>query len=164
MKLQRHYTQDPATIALAKARGQTLPASHVTCIHSGTSPEQNFSDRLVDTAQREGWIVIDGNTLLMKTADEPLRYEITRKPGYFCKSTGEAIPVTEANWLRFRMANDQRASAEAKAWLAANGKAADDYDITTAYHCVLDATQHANYRAVSPGGGLPAVAAHTLEA
>lgn len=153
MLLKRHF-----------ANGADKAATHVEVKHSGLSPEQNFSDRLVDQAVKEGWMVVGDKTVTIKTDADPLNFALVRKPGYFCKSTGESIPVSEANWLRFRLANDQRASAEAKAWLAGKGLPANDYDITAAYHCVLDAKQHAKYRAVSPGGGIPAVAAHTLEA
>lgn len=152
MLLKRHF-----------ANGADKAATHVEVKHSGLSPEQNFSDRLVDQAVKEGWMVVGDKALTIKTGAEPLSYALKRKPGYFCKSTGAPIPVSEANWVRFRLGNDQRASAEAKAWLAANGKAADDYDITTAYHCVLDAKQHAKYRAVARGG-LPPVAAYKMEA
>lgn len=147
MKLQRQYSADGKC------------CTHVVVHHTGTSPEQNFSDRLVDAAVREGWIVISGEQLQVKTDGEPLRYQLLRRPGYYCKSSGEPIPVGLEAWLRFRLANDSTGSrAEALAWLAAHGKAADDYDITTAYHGVLDAAQHARHRAVSEGGIVRAAA------
>lgn len=152
MLLKRHF-----------ANGADKAATHVEVKHSGRSPEQNFSDRLVDAAVKEGWMVVGEDTLTLKTEAEPLVFALKRKPGYFCKSTGEPIPVSEANWLRFRLANDQRASAEAKAWLAGKGLPANDYDITTAYHCVLNAKQHAKYRAVARGGLAP-VADYKMEA
>ncbi len=139
MKLQRHYSDGKCT--------------HVEVIHTGTSPEQNFSDRLVDAGLAEGWVSISGDTLALKTDREPLRYKLVRKPGYFCKSSSEPIPIGVEAWLRFRLANDSsRSRAEALAWLASHGKDSSDYDITTAYHCVLDAKQHAKHRAVSHGG------------
>jgi hypothetical protein len=141
MKIERKFSADGKR------------CTHVVVHHTGTAPEQNFSDRLVDAAVSEGWIVISGDQLQMKTDGEPLRYQLLRRPGYFCKSSGESIPIGVEAWLRFRLANDSRQSrAEALAWLAAHGKASDDYDITTAYHCVLDAAQHARHRAVSEGG------------
>lgn len=172
MKLQRQF--DPsvaaaykAAAAVAKAQGQPEPpqppATHVVCLNSGTRPEQNFSDRMIEAAEREGWVKIDGDTLTMKTDGEPLRYKITRRPGYFCKSTGASIPVSDRAWLKFRLANDGAGSrAEALAWLAGKGLPATDYDITTAYHCVLDAKQHAKYSAVTDGGIVRA--AHEMEA
>lgn len=139
MKLKRHNTPDGK-------------CTHVEVIHTGTSPEQNFSDRLVDAGVAEGWISISGDTLALKTDGEPLRYKLVRKPGYFCKSSGEPIPISLEAWLRFRLSNDSRARTEALAWLASHGKDSSDYEITTAYHCVLDARQHAKHRAFSEGG------------
>lgn len=153
MLIKRHF-----------ANGTDKPPTHVEVKHTGVSPEQNFSDRMVDQAVKEGWITVDGDTLTMKTDGEPLVYSVTRKPGYFCKSTGEAIPIADRAWFKFRLGNDSGESRpQALAWLAGKGLPADDYDITTAYHCVLDADQHAKFKAVARGG-LPAIAAHKLEA
>lgn len=121
--------------------------------HTGTTPEQNFSDRFVEAALADGWAVLSGDKLTLKADPEPLRYTVRRQPGYFCKSTGEPIPLSADAWLRFRLGgNSARSQAEARAWLAQKGLEANDYDITTAYHCVLDAGLHAKYRAVSAGG------------
>lgn len=158
MKLKAHY--DPATLGEGKKPRQT----HVKVIHTGLSPEQNFDDGMVESGIADGWISIADCILTMKTDGAPLRYTINRAPGYFCKSTGEAIPVTGAAWARFRYAGDSSNSQpEARAWLAANGKEPNDYDIAVAYHCVLDADQHQRFRAVV-GPKNQIVAAHTLEA
>lgn len=157
MKLKAHY--DPATLGEGKTPRQT----HVEVIHTGLSPEQNFDDGMIERAVSEGWVTIDGKSLTMKTDGEPLRYTIDRAPGYFCKSTGEAIPVTGSAWARFRYAGDSSNSQpEARAWLAANGKESNDYDIAVAYHCTLDAGQHEHFRAVIGPKGM-IVAAHTLQ-
>lgn len=172
MELTRQYDPDALAAykqaaAAAKAIGQPEPppppVRHFSVVHSGTAPEQNFSDRLVDAMIETGAMAVEGDVLLIKTDGEPLRYAITRRPGYFCKSTGQPIPMSDRAWLKFRLANDSSASqAAARAWLAAHGLPADDYDITTAWHCVLDAEQHTKYRAVSVGGIVRA--AHEVEA
>lgn len=158
MKLKAHY--DPETLGESKKPRCT----HVEVIHTGLTPEQNFDDGLILDGITEGWVTVSGDRLEMKTDAEPLVYAINRAPGYFCKSTGEAIPMSAPAWARFRYGNDSTASqAEARAWLSANGKEPNDYDIAVAYHCVLDAGQHERFRAVV-GPKSQIVAAHTLEA
>lgn len=162
MELKRHY--DPAAQQAYKLAAEAAkragrpeppppPITHFGVVHTGTSPEQNFSDRMIDACVASGAVTISGDRLSIKTAADPLRYAIKRRPGYWCKSTGEPIPMSDRAWLKFRLANDSTESrAVALAWLAAKGLPADDYDITTAYHCVLDAVQHAKFKAVSNGG------------
>lgn len=128
MKLQRQFTDGKCT--------------HMRVIHTGIAPEQNFSTRLVATGLAEGWITIDGDELLMKTADEPLRYALKRKPGYYCKSTGEPIAVSTVAWGMLMSGQGQMANAEVRAWLISRGKDSADYDLTAAFECVLDAGQH----------------------
>lgn len=148
MKLQRQYANGACT--------------HVRVIHSGISREQNFSQRLVGQAMADGWMERKGATLILRTDGEPLRYAIRREPGYYCKSTGAAIPVSTFAWGQFMASGQGNLSRpEALAWLAAHGKAADDYEITTAFECTLDAAQHDQHRAVHDAAGT-AVAAQTL--
>ncbi len=162
MKLTRHH--DPATITPeARQAGVQPRITHVTVHHTGLSAEQNFDDGLIDQALVQGWATLEGDRLLLKTDGEPLRYTVNRMPGYFCKSTGEPIPISAKAWARFRFGGDSALSQpEAKAWLAARGLAPNDYDIAVAYHCVLDADQHERLRAVPDAKG-SLVAAHTLE-
>ena len=144
------------------ANGQPI-CTHMEVKHTGTSPEQNFSDRMVEQGQKEGWLTIEGDVLSIKTAGEALRYKVLRTPGYFCKSTGEPIGISDRAWYKFRLGNDGTESrAQALAWLDAKLLPADDYDITTAYHCVLDAEQHEKFKSVSVGGIVRA--AHEVEA
>lgn len=156
MLLKRHY--DPDSLAAGAPR-----ITHFSIGHTGTTPEQNFGDDFVEAGTAAGWAVISGDVLTITTDAEPLVYAITRRPGYFCKSSGEPIPMSDRAWLKFRLGSDSSESRPlALAWLAANGKAEDDYDITTRYHCVLDAALHDKYRAVRTEAGIT-VAAHTLE-
>lgn len=159
MKLKRHY--HPDTLG---RQGVTPRVSHVEVIHTGTTPEQNFDDGMIDAALAHGWASLEGAELLLKTDGAPLRYAVKRAPGYFCKSTGEVIPITAKAWARFRFSGDSSLSQpEARAWLAAKGKEPNDYDIAVAYHCVIDPAQHAHFRAVL-GPKNQIVAAHAVEA
>jgi hypothetical protein len=153
MKLKRQF-----------ANGPDKPCTHMTVVHTGTHPEQNFSQRMVAHGLVEGWMRLDGGALYLKAdGGEELRYVIRRSPGYYCKSSGEPIAVSAAAVAQLFAGHGKLAAAEAQAWLAAHGKAPGDYEATWAYECVLDDAQHARYRAVRDVAGNP-VAAHTQEA
>lgn len=142
-------------------------AGRVTSVeirHTGVSAEQNFSRRMVLQACSDGWMRLAGDQLIVVGEPEDLVYTIKRAPGYYCVSTGERIPVSQLAW---EQAVSQPAaviaSGEARAWLSGAGKAANDYEVTMAYECVLVEQQHEKFRAVKAVSGNP-VAAHTLEA
>jgi hypothetical protein len=174
VELKRHYEPNAlaaykAAQAIATAAGQPEPplppVTHVSVRHTGHSAEQRFSDRLVDKGKREGWITASIDALAIKTDDgaPDLQYKVTRRPGYFVKSSGAPIPISPEAWARFRWGGDSSESRpEALAWLAKHGLQPDDYDITTQWHCVLDDALHAKYRLVPGPKGMP-VPAHTLE-
>lgn len=122
--------------------------THMLVEHTGTSPEQNFADRLVEQGIDEGWITVSGTTALMLKAEpESLQYRILRIPGYYCRSTGERIPLSERALRRLATRQMEAPRAEALAWLAAKGLEPTDYEVTLAYECELDAGQHERFRA-----------------
>jgi hypothetical protein len=123
----------------------------VLVMHTGTTPEQNFSTDLVATAQAQGWMAIDGDKLKLKSAcGAELLYTVRRTPGYYCCHDGAPIPISAAGWMDPRVA-----SAEARAYLKANGfegRPSPDagnpagYCRINAYECVLDASQHEQFK------------------
>lgn len=137
--------------------------THVQVEQTGTSPQQNFSDRLVEEGVDHGWIAVSGASLTMKAEPESLRFTILRTPGYYCRSTGERIPLSERALRRMATRQLDTPRAEALAWLASKGLEATDYEVTLAYECELDAAQHEMYRAVRDLAG-NVVAAGSLEA
>lgn len=154
MMLKRQY--HPAELdahLTAKALGAAHPpqprVTHHTVMETGAGAEQNFKAAWVEQGVSEGWLTLAGDKLELKTEGEPMRYTVKRAPGYYCRSTGARIPVPELAWLRFALAGDSTQSrGSALAWLAANGKAPNDYEITAAYECVLDTKQHETFRGV----------------
>lgn len=148
MRLKRQYHEGRVT--------------HMLVQHTGTSPQQNFADRLVEQGIDEGWIAVSGMVLTLKAEPESLRYSIVRTPGYYCRSNGARIPLSERALRRLATRQMDAPRAEALAWLASQGLAADDYDVTLAYECELDAEQHERYRATRDAAS-NVVAAHTLE-
>lgn len=131
--------------------------------HTGTKREQNFSHRLVAQAVSDGWMKIEGDTLTVKADPEDLVYRLARQPGYYCSSNGERIPISEMAWAQKQSQPQAHlARREALAWLADNGKAETDYEVTNAYECVLADQLHDKFRAVAgPKGQI--VAAHKLQ-
>jgi hypothetical protein len=139
--------------------------THVSVKHTGLKAEQNFSRRLVLQAVNAGWMRVAGGRLVIKTGDDEddLEYTVNREPGYYCKSTGERMPITSLAWEQLLSERvGTLAYAEAQAWLKGAGKAADDYEITMAYECVLDEALHEKYRGVQIKPGVLR-AAHTVE-
>lgn len=148
MRLKRQYDKGRVT--------------HMLVEHTGTSPEQNFADRLVEQGIDEGWIKVDGAALELRAEPELLQYQILRAPGYYCRSTGDRIPLSERALRRLATRQMDTPRAEALAWLASKGLDPTDYEVTLAYECVLDAGQHERFRAVRDAAS-NVVAAHTLE-
>lgn len=137
--------------------------THVRVKHTGTEHEQNFSRRLVLQAVTDGWMKVEGATLTIKAEPENLIYDVKRHPGYYCTSTGERMPIDELAWSQMlQTGRGDLSRQQALAWLAANGKAPSDYEVTMAYECVLSAPQHEKFHAeVAISGNL--VAAYTQE-
>jgi len=131
MLLKRHYHPG------------TLQVSGVEIKHTGVSPEQNFSRRVVTAGLTEGWLRIEGDKLTLDGANGKLEYVIRRSPGYYCKSTGERIPVSDVAWTDFLASGQGKLSqVEARAWLLGRGKDSSDYEITLAWECVLAPEDH----------------------
>ena len=137
MYLQRHF-----------AAGADKPCTHVTVGHTGRAPEQKFSDRLLATALVEGWMRREGNNLVLKTQDgeDDLVYTVRREPGYYVKSTGARIPVSDFALARLWSTGvGDLSRPEVVAWLAAHGLPANDYDLIKHFDCVLNAPQHERF-------------------
>lgn len=128
--------------------------------HTGLRPAQNFSRRFVEDGVAGGYMVLGEGTLTVKAKPEDLNYAVTRQPGYYCRSTGQRIPISAMAWAS--PSRDRLACAEAQKWLASQGLEATDYEVTNAYECVLNDKQHAKYRGV-PGEAGYFVAANTLK-
>jgi hypothetical protein len=169
MMLKRQF--EPASLQaflVAKMLGATHPpealVTHHTVENTGLGRQQNFDDQWVEQGVAAGWATLSGDRLELKTDGEPLRYTILRGPGYYCKSTGEPIPMHVAAWLKFRLANDSSQSRPiVLAWLAANGKNATDYEILAQFNCLLDEDQHNHWRAVRHPVNGNIVPAHQLQ-
>lgn len=151
MLLQRVYDADGKTVTGVRIKD------------SGSSPGQNWAARQVEQYMGEGWMQVRGEQIVITSVDgEELVYDILRRPGYYCASTGERIPISEPAMLQF-MSQPQAtlAPAEARAWLAER-KRGGGYEATRNYSCALVADAHAKYRAVvGPKGQI--AAAHRLE-
>jgi hypothetical protein len=149
MELKRHYEKDAET-------GKPVRVSHVSVVHTGTAPEQNFSGRLVDAGLADGWLAISGTKLTIKTDAGPLVYTIVHPPGYYCCHDGKPITLSQrARDERLRDPTHAKlAASEARAYLEKNGflgKPSPDpqnpagYRVADHYECKLDAEQHAKF-------------------
>lgn len=128
--------------------------------HTGGHAEQNFSTKFVLEGMAAGLVKIDGDKLVVLCEPEALIYAIKRRPGYYCCHDGKPIPISElAQREALTTGVAKLAAMEARAYLKAagfEGKPSPDssnpsgYQVVNQYECVLDAKQHAKYKAV-PG-------------
>lgn len=150
--------RDGASREHAQAVVRQPKLSHLEVRHTGTSPEQNFSSTLVAAWIQAGVAVKSDDILVIKAEPESLRYKVLRTPGYYCAHDGQKIPVSPEGY-----GDPAIAAMECVEYLKANGfdgKTSPDpanpagYLRTHAYECVLDADQHARFKAV-PGALAP---------
>lgn len=135
----------------------------VDIVHTGVDPEQNWDQGQVMQYASEGWLRVEGDEIVLTGSGEELRYTIERRPGYFVASTGERIPVSELAMQQFMTEQVATlAPAEARAFLAARGLQANDYEASRLFRCRLNDAQHARWRKVFNRAGND-VAAHTVE-
>jgi hypothetical protein len=119
----------------------------VQVLHTGTTPQQNFSMRLIEAGVEEGWAKLDKDKLTLKSEPEALVYALKRTPGYYCVSTGKPIPVSATAWARLLATGTGKLSrAEVLDWLAAQKKEPTDYALCVQYECELGAEQHAKFK------------------
>lgn len=147
VKALRLARDDPAI----EAARQQIRVTHVEVIHTGKSEFQTWSAKHLAEWAEHGWARIDGGQIILTTSDHQpdLVYDILRSPGYYCASTGERIPLSDLAMSQYMTKTVATlAPREAKAWLLAHGKAADDYEATRNYVCELRADQQAQFSAV----------------
>lgn len=148
------------------------PVKSLQIFHTGLRAEQTWSTRQVDQGLVEGYMTINGTTLVVKADPEDLIYRINRQPGYYCRATGERIPLSEAAW-RQKISGPIATIApnEARAWLEANkqpltimvdGREVTNYEVINGYECVLNSSQQERFGAVLNLAGNP-VAKQTME-
>lgn len=133
--------------------------THFRIKHTGLGRAQNFSSRFVEGCIVEGTVTVGEGTLTLYTKPEKLKYTLKRRPGYYCASTGERIPISDVAWGSSRRGD--LASREARAWLKAKGLPETDYEVTNAYECELDSAQHEKYRAMVAVSGNVVAACNT---
>lgn len=87
MKLKRLYNKEAPKKDWIKTDDDRLipPVSGVRILHAG--PKQNFSPNLVYIAQKEGWMSISGNELIITGENRTLVYDILRVPGKYDDGT-----------------------------------------------------------------------------
>lgn len=94
MLLKRHYVRklDANGHVMVDAGGRVVleteedgsaKLDHIEVKHTGTTPQQNFSDTLVLNGLREGWLSIKGGVLTLHAQPEDLHYTIQRVPGKY---------------------------------------------------------------------------------
>jgi len=123
------------------------PLSHIEIKHTGTSPEQNFSDRLVAAGLAEGWITLGKGKLVLHGKPEDLNYAVKRLPGYYCCHCRSALPdagTIVAPGVTAGMQHVADAHSEKESPDPGNPAG---YCRINYFECVLDSAQHEKFRA-----------------
>jgi len=124
----------------------TPPLAHLEIKHTGTSPEQNFSDRLIAAGLAEGFISLAKGKLTLHGKPEDLNYTVKRLPGYYCCHCGASLP--DAGRM---VAPGVTAGMQHVAEAHAGKKSPDEsnpagYRRINAFECALDSKQHEKFR------------------
>jgi len=86
MKLKRHFLKPDGWVKEVDAQGLCTnppPLSHIAVQHTGSTPDQHFSDKLVAAGLSEGWLSIADGVLTLHAQPEDLHYRILRVPGKY---------------------------------------------------------------------------------
>ena len=144
MYLKRIYKEGP--------NGPEL--NYISLAHTGTTPEQNFSVKLVTELVTKGIMEISGDELIFHVHPEDLHYEILRKPGRYCLQCGEKLPADISGELaRLHVATEHAGE------LITDPSNPSGYVNLTWFECVLNEKQHKRFRKQ----GHPAVAHFPLK-
>jgi hypothetical protein len=144
MLLKRIYTKPEGWGKQVDENGKCInppPLDYISLANTGINPEQNFSTDLVTEGLTSGRMKIDGETLIMDTYPEPLRYTIKRRPGRYCLHCGEKLADDQTGALARLHVAEKHA-----------GEPSPDKNVPAGYisinhfECVLNAEQHEKYR------------------
>lgn len=133
---------------LKRRTGPDGRITHVDVVHTGTHEAQNWGAKHVAAWVEEGWMRVDGDSIIVTTGEgQPdLVYTIKRRPGYYCADTGERVPLSDLALTQFMSQSMATlAPREAVAWLKGKGRSGK-YAATRSYECVLDAKQHKQFK------------------
>lgn len=145
MLLKCHYRRTPKGDLVSPPQ-----LEHVEVKHTGTKPEQNFSEGLVVDGVADGLVTLGKGRLVLHVKPEDLFYTIKRGPGYYCCHCGVAIPDANAfvavSYLPGVTVGMQHvADAHGKAKSPDPGNPSG-YCRLNHYETVLEAKQHEKFR------------------
>lgn len=158
MLLKKHYAKPADWVAVKNVRrkdGTLLvpgmkenaclnppPISHIQLGHTGTNPEQNFPEYMVDEYMKTGLMTFgsDGE-LILKTDKGDLRYTVLRTPGSYCLHCGKRIDDDTVN---DGAPSREHVAVEHKGVKPIEG-APSGYERIHKYECILNSVQHEKY-------------------
>jgi hypothetical protein len=153
MLLKRLYDMPEGWEAERDETGTLLnrpPLWAMSIKHTGTHAEQNFSRRFIDAGMIEGWLSMGQGKITLHGVDEEteepvdLVYTVLRMPGTYCSHCDMKL-------------DDDPSGASSRAHVAdRHGETPSPdrqnpagYRVTTAYECVLEEDQHAQWNATA---------------
>lgn len=90
MFIQRHFKKVAEGEPGAGTLIQPPQIDRIEVLDTGTTPEHNFSERLVAQGFVQGFMTLSKGQITLH-AQEDLKYTIKRAPGYYCCHCGAAL-------------------------------------------------------------------------
>jgi len=87
MKIKRFYKKDDKGALILENGEPVVETIKVTLL----SKRQNFTQKFIDKAIREGYATLTKGKLILHTQDGDLEYKILRSPGYFCCHDNQSL-------------------------------------------------------------------------
>lgn len=129
------------------------PIERVRVIHTGTSAEQTFSERLVRAGVAEGFMTLGKGKLILHTVeDQPdLEYSIRRTPGWYCCHCGQALESANAEFAPGVSYGTQHVVTQHPGIKSPDSENPSGYERLNGYETVLDEALHAKFNAQAQG-------------
>lgn len=136
----------------SRGEGELLnqpPVERVSVVHTGSSPEQTFTDTMVQTGLNQGFMSLAGEVLTLRTPDgkEDLVYKVLKTPGHYCCHCGQSIPDASAVISQGVTRGLRHVQSAHPGVQSPDPSNPAGYRRLAGYECVLDPSQHAKHRA-----------------
>lgn len=147
--MKKHYKKPSGWEPIRDKAGNVTnvpPLSHIEVKHTGASPEQNFSTRLVEQGVALGFMTLGKGKITLHAKPEDLTYKIVRSPGHYCCHCGAWL-TDAAMLLGSGLTNGaQHVVDEHPGVPSPDAGNPSGYERINHYETILDTEQHNRFR------------------
>lgn len=124
---------------------QSPELDYLSLANTGTTPDQNFSVKLVTDMLGAGLMEIHDDELILRVHPEDLHYTIKRTPGRYCLHCGEKLQDDQSGQMARLHIAMKHAGVESP-----DPDNPAGYIALNHFECVLNAEQHEKFRVREP--------------